>query len=207
MKKRIIIFLAVALFSAVYAKSNMAGRYGVHFSYGGNALAGFETIESGNNALSAVGGIYHIIDLVAVSPWLGFNNTSYSYENSPGSIEYNVSISQMYFGVDVPIYLYNFDKIKLAVVPGFHYINYKKETKATTLSSGDSTTTTDSDRNAIGFLAHAQLQYPMSRQLHLFARMGVNAYKYNDGDKTKDTSNGSRFTLGRTTLGITFYLK
>lgn len=171
MKKILALTAAMAISSAAFGTNVKASKFGVDFSYA--------------NQLPTLGVMWHVTDMIALRPSLGFSSTTTDPNTG--------STTVLNFGIAVPIYLANFNALDLYVAPGFTY----KSTN-TKPATGSSTTASD-----IGVTAALGLQVKVTDQLHLFGEMGLGYTGTNNGGSP--AAKTTVIATGTTSIGATFY--
>ena len=201
MKKTV---FALALIASTSAFADVkGGKVGMHFQYGSN--------------ISSIGVWWHIVDMIAINPYVGYNSASDKYTNitnatygcsTTNQCTRTNSVSTLAFGIDVPIYLAKLNAVNLFVAPGFSYSSktssdkYEPATGASTETKG--TTPTISFGLALG------LQIPILEQLHVFGKAGVDysITSYDNSGVASASGNADKSTSLTTTrysVGALFY--
>lgn len=162
MKKLMMILLAMAVSTAAFGANVKSGQFGLNYQFSGG--------------MNSWGAWWHVHDMIALAPSIGYD----AEDDDAGRTE-----STMSFGLNVPIYLAQFNKLDLFVAPGFNYNSNKVD------NNGVKTTT-----NSMTFGVGLGVQIALTEQLHAF---GVHSFNYNDNDGP--TSYG----LSRTSVGAIFY--
>ncbi|HRP68108.1 MAG TPA: outer membrane beta-barrel protein [Turneriella sp.] len=172
MKKILAIAAAMAISTAAFGANVKANKLGVNFAY-----------DSGT---SNIGVLWHVADTVALRPFVGFKNKA---------IDQGTTTTTMTFGLDLPIYLANFNALDLYVAPG---ISYNSEKTAPAIGSATTATTLD-------LKAMLGLQVKLADQVHLFGELGLSYSSYNDGTPAPGTTKSTTIATGRTAVGAIFY--
>lgn len=202
--KKIILALALVATSSAFA-SVKGGKIGVNFQY--------------SSKLPSIGAWWHIIDLIAVNPYIGFDssNDKTLYTTGPAAIgcagittncTKNVSSNTWTFGLDIPIYVAKFTALDLFVAPGIQYGSTSGSTKTENATNGQSLEVTTGATATWTFGLAAGLQIAILEQLHVFGKAGfeysIKSYPTVTGtadylDKTNS------FTTARAAVGAIFY--
>lgn len=180
--KKMLIAAAIAMAATTASFGAVkANKIGANFQYDGS--------------LPTFGVWWHVTDMVAIAPSIGFKNTSNTYNSTAANKE--DSTTELQLGVGVPIYLAHFNALSLFVAPEF---SYTSKSDKLTPQAGASTTSSSS---VLGISAALGLQVEVHAQVHLF---GAFAFGYS----SEDTGNASGQKTGiisttRTAIGAIFY--
>ena len=190
MKKTV---LALALVATTGAFANVkGGKFGMDFSFAGS-LGLWTTGTNGNaglptfNGMPTVGFRYHITDMIAVAPSVGFvmangtNNTNNTAAAAVKSTE--ESLTAWGIGLEIPLYLLKLNALDFYVAPGVGYTPVSTTTKTTTVGG----VTTEGKETAAYFSVFAAigLQIPINEQLHAFGKTTIG---YATGTTNPDTN-------------------
>lgn len=180
--------------------------------------------QYGSN-ISSIGVWWHVIDMVAVNPYVGYGSQSTKYTQvtntgTAGAVgaactTTNVCTrtdggSSLVFGIDVPIYLVKLNAVDLFVSPSFSYTSASTSDKYENANTGASFETKGTTPTYnIGL--HLGLQIPILEQLHVFGKGGfdysITPYE-NAGTVSASNSNKDKttsFTTTRYSIGAIFY--
>jgi len=170
-----------------------AGKFGMDFSFadslglwtlGTNGSASAPTF----NGTPTVGLRYHITDMIAVAPSVGFYTASGTDNQNvtapPTAIKTTeTSVTAWGIGLEIPIYLAKFNVLDFYVAPGVGFTPTSTTTKNTQVDG----TTTESKRTGsyLSIFAAIGLQIPINDQLHAF---GKTTLGYASGTTNPDTN-------------------
>lgn len=215
MKKILITsLLALAATTSSFA-SVKGGKFGMDFAFNGSL--GAWTVGNGGNSNTVttpntagtptVGFWYHITDMIAVAPHVGFYTASYT-NNPANSLTDNKTektTTGWALGLEVPIYLLKLNQLDFFVAPGIGYTPVSTTTKVTTPAGV--TTEGKGTGSYLSIYAAVGLQVPVNDQLHFFGKTTIG---YASGtEKAADTDNNedkaTYFGLQRWAVGAIFY--
>lgn len=210
--KKIIIATALMLAATTSSFANVkAGKFGMDFSYAGSlglwttGISGSPSLTS--NGTPTVGFRYHVTDMIAIAPSVGFATASGTDNNFSGA-KTERSTTTWGVGLEVPLYLAKFTAMDFYVAPGVGFTPTSTTTKNTTaagvVTEGKSTGSFLSLYAAIG------LQIPINDQLHVFGKTTIG---YASGTTNPDTNSNpadvddktSYFGLQSWAVGAIFY--
>lgn len=171
MKKILSIAAAMAISTAAFGANVKANKLGVNFQYSGTT--------------PGVGVLWHVADTIALRPSIGFSSTTTDPNTG--------STTTLTFGLDVPIYLANYNALDLYVAPGVSYtsVNNKPATGSSTTAS------------VLGVTAALGLQVKLADQVHLFGELGIGYTGTDNGGSP--SSKTTTIATGRTAVGAIFY--
>ncbi len=191
--KKIVLALALALIASTSAFANVkGGKFGMDFSFAGS-LGLWTTGSNGNAGLPSFNGVptvgfrYHITDMIAVAPSVGFlmasgtNNTNNTNANQTKSTEKNLTAWGV--GLEIPIYLLKLNALDFYIAPGVGFTPVSTTTKTTTV--GGVTTEGKETASYLSFFAAIGLQIPINDQLHAFGKTTIG---YATGTTNPDTN-------------------
>jgi hypothetical protein len=175
--KKLFLGLAFIASTSVFA-SVKGGKLGVNFSYAAST--------------PSFGAWWHITDMIAITPSVGYTNKTTTYSAS------ETASSDLVFGIGVPIYLAKFNILDMYVSPAFSYTT--SSTKTTTAAGSASGTS-----SALGFSASLGLQVALNDQIHFFGELGFGYSKNDPGSTTATTGPTTTIGTTRTAVGAIFY--
>lgn len=194
-----------------------AGKFGMDFSFA--SPLGLWTLGSGGSAsmpsfygMPAVGLRYHITDMIAIAPSVGFytaSGTDNRNNTNPGATKsVETTTTAWGIGLEIPIYLLKLNLMDFYVAPGVGFTPTSTTTK-TTLVNG-TTTEEKSTGSYLSLFAAVGLQIPINDQLHAFGKTTIG---YASGTTNPDTKanpsepddKSSYFGLQSWAVGAIFY--
>jgi len=212
--KKIIIASALMLAATTSSFGAVkAGKFGMDFSFAGS-LGLWTTSNNGAanmptfNGMPTVGFRYHITDMIAIAPSLGFASVSGTNNNVNGNKTEN-SGSQWGLGLEIPIYLLKLNALDFYVAPGVGYTS-QSSTSKTTFASGATPTESESTGSFLSLFAAIGLQIPINDQLHAFGKTTIGyASGTTNPDKKSNPSDvddkSSYFGVQSFAVGAIFY--
>jgi hypothetical protein len=154
-----------------------AGKFGMDFSFAGSldlwtlGTDGSATRPT-SNGMPTVGLRYHITDMIAVAPSIGFYTTSGTNNQNnalPTAIKtVETSVTAWGIGLEIPIYLAKFNVLDFYVAPGVGFTPTSTTTKNTHVDG--TTTESKSTGSYLSIFAAIGLQIPINDQLHAFGK-------------------------------------
>ena len=188
------------------------GKFGIDFSFAGS-LGLWTGANNGQasaptfNGMPAVGLRYHITDMIAVAPSLGFYTASGTDNNINGS-KRETSLTAWGLGLEVPIYLLKLNALDFYVAPGMGYASSSSTEKNTT-AAGVVTEGTKTG-NHLSLFAAIGLQIPINDQLHAFGKTTIGYASATTNPSNSFTNNdvddkSTYFGLQSWAVGAIFY--
>jgi len=203
MKKTV---LALALVATTGAFANVkGGKIGMNFQYGSN--------------ISSLGVWWHVIDMLAINPYIGYSSSTTKYTNITGGNGIGCgatahctrtdSSSTLVFGIDIPIYLVKFSAVDLFVAPAFSYSSKSTSDKYENANNGQSIETKGTNPT-YNFGLYLGLQIPILDQLHVFGKGGfeysITPYENpGTGSTNGNPDKTTTFSTTRYSVGAIFY--
>lgn len=191
MKKILIASLLTLGATTASFGSVKAGKFGMDFSFA-NPL-GLWILGSDGSAsipaftgMPAVGFRYHITDMVAIAPSVGFytasgtDNTNNTNPTQRKSTE--TTTTAWGIGLEIPIYLLKLNLMDFYVAPGVGFTPTSTTTKITRVDG--TTTESQSTGSYLSIFAAVGLQIPINDQLHAFGKTTIG---YASGTTNPDT--------------------
>ena len=211
--KKIIIASAMMLAATTSSFGAVkAGKFGMDFSYAGS-LGLWTTGNNGNaglptfNGTPSVGFRYHVTDMIAIAPSVGFVTASGTNNNVSGA-KTETSTTVWGVGLEIPLYLAKFTALDFYVAPGVGFTPTSTTTKTTT--AGGVVTEGNSTGSFLSIYAAIGLQIPINDQLHVFGKTTIG---YASGTTNPDTKSvpadvddkSTYFGLQSWAVGAIFY--
>jgi hypothetical protein len=214
--KKTVLMLAFLASSSAFANVK-GGKFGMDFSFAGS-LGLWQTGNNGSaniptfNGMPTVGFRYHITDMIAIAPSVGFwtatgtNNTNSTLAAQTKSTE--TSTTAWGLGLEIPIYLLKLNLLDFYVAPGIGYTPTSTTTKVTRV---DGLSTEGKSTGAyLSVFAAIGLQVPINDQLHAFGKTTIG---YASGTTNPDTNStpadvddkSTYFGLQSWAVGAIFY--
>jgi hypothetical protein len=189
-----------------------AGKFGMDFSFAGS-LGLWTGANNGNasapafNGMPAVGFRYHLTDMIALAPAVGFYTASGTNNNINGS-KTETSLTAWGLGLEIPIYLVKFSAMDFYVAPGVGYASSSTTEKNT--STAGVVTEGKATGNHLSLFAAIGLQIPINDQLHAFAKTTIGYVSATTNPSNSATNNNvddksSYFGLQSWAVGAIFY--
>jgi len=191
--KKILITSLLAFAATTSSFANVkAGKFGMDFSFAGSL--GLWTLGSNGdasaptfNGMPTVGLRYHITDMIAVAPSIGFYTTSGTNNRNvtapaTATKTTETSVTAWGIGLEIPIYLAKFNVLDFYVAPGVGFTPTSTTTKNTQVDG--TTTESNSTGSYLSIFAAVGLQIPINDQLHAF---GKTTLGYASGTTNPDT--------------------
>jgi hypothetical protein len=190
--KKILIRSLLAFAATTSSFANVkAGKFGMDFSFAGSL--GLWTLGTDGsatppnfNGMPTVGLRYHITDMIAVAPSVGFytaSGTDNRNDTLPGAIKTReTSVTAWGIGLEIPIYLAKFNVLDFYVAPGVGFTPTSTTTKDTRVNG--TTTESNETKSYLSIFAAIGLQIPINDQLHAF---GKTTLGYASGTTNPDT--------------------
>jgi len=164
-----------------------AGKFGMDFMYAG-AIGQWQTKGATNPGvpdfagMPGVGFRYHITDMIAVAPSLGFYTAS-GTDNAANGDKSEYTATGWGLGLEVPIYLLKLNALDFYVAPGVGY-NSISTSRKNTFANGNPTTESGTSGGYLSLFAAVGLQIPINDQLHVFGKTTIG---YATGTTNPDT--------------------
>lgn len=193
------IIIASALMLAATTSSFGAvkgGKVGVNFQYSGT--------------LPSLGVWWHLTDMIAINPYVGydFSSTKDVYTGTTltcgaATCTQTDKSNTLTLGIDIPLYVAQFNALNLFIAPGFGYKSASGSTVTENSTASTSLTVDKGSTSTLAFGLAAGLQIAVLDQLHVFGKAG---FDLNIASNSA-SSNYSRtqFTTGRASIGAIFY--
>jgi opacity protein-like surface antigen len=174
------------------------------------ALAQDNTPDAGSLGITATvasnsasfGAIYHVSDVFALRPWLGFTIDTTTDDDKYG---YDIKTNNLYFGTDVLYEMKIAQSFLLGLGGQIAYTKYSDTFEYET----DDDVETDS---YLTLSAIASAQYFFNSVFGIYADLGMgmqkHTYTYKNGAADTDVGySQTRFCLTTSSLGVVFYVK
>lgn len=217
MKKTV---LALALVATTGAFANVkGGKFGMDFSFAGS-LGLWTTGTNGNaglptfNGMPTVGFRYHITDMIAVAPSVGFvmaNGTNNTNNTTAGSVlSTEKSVTAWGIGLEIPLYLLKLNMLDFYIAPGVGYTPTSTTTKTTYVGGTPAATEGKETASYLSVFAAIGLQIPINDQLHAFGKTTIGYATGTTNQNTQSTpadvdDKSTYFGLQSFAVGAIFY--
>ncbi len=193
------LFIAAALMLAATTSSFAAvkgGKVGVNFQY--------------NASLPSVGVWWHLTEMIAINPYVGYDFSSTKDVYTGGTLTCGAATctqtdksNTLTLGIDVPLYLAQFNAVNLFIAPGFGYKSASGSTVTENSTAGTSLTVDKGSTSTISFGLAAGLQIAVLEQLHVFGKAGFDLNI--SSNSASSNYSKTQFTTGRAAVGAIFY--
>ena len=195
--KKLVLGLALVASTSVFATGVKGGKIGVNFQYSGT--------------MPSLGAWWHIVDMVAINPYVGYGFSSEKTTYTGGLLAgcgtatcTNTDKSNnLVLGIDVPIYLAQFNALNFFVAPGFSYTSSGGSNVYENTTAGTSSTVEKGSSPKLNFGLYAGLQIPILEQLHVFGKAGFDFGITSNSNNS--TYSKTEFTTTRYSIGAIFY--
>lgn len=212
--KKIIIASALLLAATTSSFGAVkAGKFGMDFSFAGS-LGLWQTGGAGQpgnapsfSGMPTVGFRYHLTDMIAIAPSVGFYTTSHTDNPAnTGGTKREYSTTAWGLGLEIPLYLVKFSAMDFYVAPGVGY-NPVSSTRNDTNAAGVAQPEQKYSANYLSLYAAVGLQVPINDQLHVFGKTTIGyASGTTNTDKTNEQDDKSTyFGLQSWAVGAIFY--
>lgn len=207
--KKTLLALAFIASTSTFANAK-GGKVGANFQY--------------SSKLSSIGVWWHITDLVAINPFVGYDsstdkktqatlagNTTLACTAASTNCTSNATTGTWTVGMDIPIYIAKFNALDLFVAPGVAYGNSGTTTKYENPVNGQTFTADAGSTATWTFALTAGLQIALLEQLHVFGKAGfeysIKSYPSNPvaATNTDYLDKTTNFATARAAIGAIFY--